>query len=140
VNAGGTTALQGTLTYTPPPAAPVAAMGITAAAYTNNDLSANTATTLFVLDTSLDQVAIQSPPANGILVATGKLGVEAAPQAGFDIASRLINGVTVQNGGFAALVVNNTYGFYHINTLTGQATFIQHFKVPVVDIAVALGQ
>jgi hypothetical protein len=94
-NAGGTTALQGTLTYTPPPAAP----GITAAAYTNSDLSANTATTLFVLDTTLDQGAIQSPPANGLLVATGKLGEEAAPQAGFDIASRLLNGETVLNGG-----------------------------------------
>jgi hypothetical protein len=139
VNAGTTTP-QGTLTYTPPPAAPVAALGITAAAYTNNDLSTNTATTLFDIDTTLDQVAIQSPPGNGILVATGKLGVDAAPQAGFDIASRLINGVTVLNGGFAALVVNSTYGFYHINTSTGQATLINNFKVPVVDIAVALSQ
>ena len=140
VNAGGTTTAQGTLTYTPPPAAPVAALGITAAAYTNNDLSTNTATTLFDIDTTLDQVTIQSPPGNGILVATGKLGVDAAPQAGFDIASRLINGVTVLNGGFAALVVNSTYGFYHINTSTGQATLINNFKVPVVDIAVALSQ
>jgi Domain of unknown function (DUF4394) len=140
VNAGGTTALQGTLTYTPPPAAPDAALGITAAAYTNNDLSTNTATTLFDIDTTLDQVAIQSPPGNGILVATGQLGVDAAPQAGFDIASRLINGVTVLNGGFAALVVSNTYGFYHINTSTGQATLINNFKMPVVDIAVSLSQ
>jgi len=139
VNAGTTTP-QGTLTYTPPPATPVAALGITAAAYTNNDLSTNTATTLFDIDTTQDQVAIQSPPANGILVATGMLGVDAAPQAGFDIASRLINGVTVLHGGFAALVVNDTYGFYHINMSTGQATLIQNFKVPVVDIAVALGQ
>ena len=140
VNAGGTTALQGTLTYTPPPAAPVAALGITAAAYTNNDLSSNTATTLFDIDTTMDQVAIQFPPGNGILGATGTLGVDADPQAGFDIASRLVNGGTVLNGGFAALVVSGTSGFYHINTLTGQATLIQHFKVPVVDIAVALDQ
>ena len=74
VNAGGATALQGPLTYTPPPAAPVVALGITAVAYTNNDLSATTATTLFALDTTLDQVAIQSPPGNGLLVATGHLG------------------------------------------------------------------
>jgi hypothetical protein len=140
VNAGGTTALQGPLTYTPPPAAPVAALGITAAAYTNNDLSSNTATTLFDIDTTMDQVAVQSPPGNGILVATGKLGVDADPQAGFDIASRLVNGETVLNGGFAALVVSGTSGFYHINTLTGHATLIQHFKVPVGDIAVALDQ
>ena len=79
MNAGGTTALQGPLTYTPPPTAPVAAPGITAAAYTNNDLSANTGTTLFDIDTTLNQVAIQSPPGNGILVATGTLGIDAAP-------------------------------------------------------------
>jgi hypothetical protein len=140
VNAGGTTAQQGPLTYTPPPAAPVPALGITAVAYTNNDLRADTATTLFALDTTLAQVAIQSPPGNGLLVATGQLGVDAAPPAGFDIASRLSKGVTVLNGGFAALVVHDTSGFYHINTLTGRARLIQHFQVPVVDIAVALDQ
>ncbi len=103
-------------------------------------MSANTATTLFDLDTTLGQVAIQSPPGNGILVATGTLGIDAAPQAGFDIASRLLHGVTVLNGGFAALVVNGTAGFYHINTSTGHATLIHHFRVPVVDIAVSLDQ
>lgn len=140
VNAGGTTARQGPLTYTAPPAAPVTALGITAVAYTNNDLSATTATTLFALDTTLDQVAIQSPPGNGLLVATGQLGRDAAPQAGFDIASRLSQGVTVLNGGFAALSVNDTYGFYHINTLTGHARLLHHFTEPVVDIAVSLAQ
>ena len=140
VNAGGATAQQGPLTYTPPPAAPVAALGITAVAYTNNDLSATTATTLFALDTTLDQVAIQSPPGNGILVATGQLGREAAPPAGFDIASRLSKGVTVLNGGFAALFVHDTYGFYHINPLTGHARLLHHFTEPVVDIAVSLAQ
>jgi hypothetical protein len=53
------------------------APGLTGAAYTNNDAAPNggaTATTLFDVDTSLDQVVIQSPPGNGILVATGKLG------------------------------------------------------------------
>lgn len=140
VNTGGTTAMQGTLTYTAPPAAPVAALGITAAAYTNNDLSANTATTLFDIDTSMDQVAIQSPPGNGILVATGKLGVDAASQAGFDIASRVVNGTTVLNGGFASLQVGGSYGFYHINVLTGRATHIGNFPVPVIDIAITLDQ
>ncbi len=41
---------------------PVTATGITGAAYTNNDLDANTATTLFDVDSLQDQVAIQSPP------------------------------------------------------------------------------
>ena len=50
VNAGGTTAQNGTLTYTAPPAQPAPAMGVTGAAYTNNDVPPNgtpTATTLF---------------------------------------------------------------------------------------------
>ncbi len=39
VIAAGVTAANATLTYTPPPASPVAALGLTAAAYTNNDLN-----------------------------------------------------------------------------------------------------
>ena len=62
-------------------------MGVTGAAYTNNDFEPNpatakTGTTLFDIDTMLDQVVIQSPPNNGILVATGKLGVDADAAGG----------------------------------------------------------
>ena len=90
VNAGGVTVANATLTYTAPPATAVPATGVTAAAYTNNDLNQpDTGTTLFDLDTMQDQVAIQSPPGNGILVATGKLGVDAGRRAGFDIYSLL---------------------------------------------------
>lgn len=92
VNAGGVTAANATLTYTAPPATPAPAMGATGAAYTNNDVTpsgAPTATTLFDLDTTMDQIVIQSPPGNGILVATGKLGIDAGPSAGFDIYSQM---------------------------------------------------
>ena len=69
---------------------------MTAAAYTNNDLNQpRTATTLVGIDTTLDQVVIQSPPGNGVLVATGQLGVDAGPNAGFDIFTRLSRGVAV---------------------------------------------
>ena len=107
VNDLGVTAPNATLTYTIPPATPVVpALGVTAAAYTNNDLNQpSTGTTLFDLDTTLDQVVIQSPPGNGILVATGKLGVDAAPASGFDIYSLLVDGVTVANVPFATLAV-----------------------------------
>lgn len=71
--AAGTTTVDGTLTY-PPATMPVA--GVSAAAYTNNDLDPNTATTLFDLDTSLDQIAIQAPANSGQLSATGKLTIE----------------------------------------------------------------
>ena len=45
------------------------ALGVTGAAYTNNDLDTNTNTTLFDIDITLDQVSVQSPPNNGSLVA-----------------------------------------------------------------------
>ncbi len=142
VNDLGVTAPNATLTYTIPPATPVvAALGVTAAAYTNNDLNQpSTGTTLFDLDTTLDQVVIQSPPGNGILVATGKLGVDAAPASGFDIYSLLVDGVTVANVPFATLAVNDTYRFYAINLTTGQAFSLGRFDEAVVDIAVPLNQ
>lgn len=85
VNAGGTTVNDGTLNYTPG----TPAMGIVGSAYTNNDLSALTATTLYALDSSLDQIAVQSPANAGSLAATGKLTVNAAEVAGFDIYSTI---------------------------------------------------
>jgi hypothetical protein len=141
VNAGGVTVANATLTYTAPPATPVPALGVTAAAYTNNDLNQpNTGTTLFDLDTTLDQVVIQSPPGNGILVATGKLGVDAAAAAGLDIYSVLADGVTVANFPFATLAVNGGYRFFTINPTTGQALSLGRFDDVVVDIAIPLNQ
>ena len=136
VNDGGVTVANATLTYTPPPAAAVAAPGVTAAAYTNNDLHPNTATTLVDLDTMLDQVVIQSPPGNGFLVATGKLGVDASAPAGFDIYSVLSDGVTVGNVPFASLSVNGRYRLYSINLTTGQAFSLGRLGEAVVDIAI----
>jgi hypothetical protein len=66
---------------TPPPTA----LGVTGAAYTNNDADPNTGTTLFDIDSTLDQVSIQSRPASGQLAATGKLGVDTGPAVGSDI-------------------------------------------------------
>jgi hypothetical protein len=140
-NVNGVTAANAALTYTAPPAMPVAALGVTAAAYTNNDLNQpGTGTTLFDLDTTLDQVAIQSPPGNGILVATGKLGVDAVAASGFDIYSLLEDGVTVANFPFATLAVNGAYRFYSVNLTTGQAISLGAFDEAVVDIAIPLGQ
>jgi hypothetical protein len=140
VNTGGVTAANGTLTYTVPPAAAVPALGITGAAYTNNDLDVATATTLLDIDTTMDQVAIQSPPATGLLVANGKLGVDVDPQVGFDIYSRIVNGVAVANRGFASLVVNGRAGLYRIRAFTGAATLLGRFHESIVDIALPLNQ
>jgi hypothetical protein len=142
VNPGGVTLNDGTLTYTAPPATPVTAPGVTAAAYTNNDLDGNTVTTLFDIDSTLDQISVQSPANNGILVATGKLGFDTAETVGFDIYSTLSNGTTVKNRGYAALTsaVDGRSRFYRVSLLTGRATLITEFNDSVIDLAIPLNQ
>jgi len=96
VNAGGTTAVQMMLNTgptTPPAPPPPPVLGVSGAAYTNNDnepANPTTNTTLFDINTMSDQVVIQSPPASGTLVATGSLGVDAGPWVGLDIYSSLV--------------------------------------------------
>ncbi|MGN9813478.1 DUF4394 domain-containing protein [Micromonospora sp. BQ11] len=137
VNPGGTTIADATLTYPPSPAA---ALGLTGAAYTNNDLDPNTATTLFDIDTTLDQVAVQSPANTGQLAATGKLGVNTDPRTGFDIHSTTRNGRTVANRGYAVLNIAGTSSVHAIDLLTGNATPTGSFDRPhtVVDLAIPL--
>ena len=97
---------------------------------------------MFDIDTTLDQVVIQSPPNNGSLVATGLLTVDADTPVGFDIFTRLRQGVAIANNAFATLVVDGTTGFYRINQLAGTAILIGNFSDdfddPVVDIAIWL--
>jgi hypothetical protein len=135
VNAGGVTLVDGVLNYT----AGTAALGVVGAAYTNNDLNAATATTLFDLDTTLDQIALQVPPNAGSLSATGKLNVDAAAVAGFDIFTTLDEtGAAAGNRGFGVLQVAGVTGFYRINTLTGAAKLLSALDKPLVDIALPL--
>lgn len=135
----GQTQTDGTLNY-PGPTPVNPATGLAGAAYANNDLDPNTGTTLFDIDTSLNQVVIQSPPNAGSLVATGLLTVDPDTPVGFDIYTRLSDGVAITNNGFASLVVGGVTGFYRINFLTGQAILIDYFYDEVVDIAIPLNQ
>ena len=135
----GQTQTDATLNYPGPPAVNPAT-GLTGAAYTNNDLDPNTGTTLFDIDTSLNQVVIQSPPNAGSLVATGMLTVDADRPVGFDIYTELQNNVAINNSGFASLVVGGVPGFYRVNFLTGQAFLIDYFGDAVIDIAIPLNQ
>jgi Domain of unknown function (DUF4394) len=140
VNAGGVTIADATLNYT----AGTAATGVTGAAYTNNDLDPNTGTTLLDLDSNMDQVAVQSPPNNGSLVATGKLTVDTTPAVGFDIYSTIRNGTTFDVEAFASLTsaLDGRVRFYEINLFTGKATQRGRFKSQdqVIDIAIPLSQ
>lgn len=146
VNAGGTTLVDDPLDY--PPATPVNAVGpnatgVTGSAYTNNDLDASTGTTLYALDTNLDQIALQSPPNDGTLAATGKLGVDANGSVGFDIYSTIRDGVTVNVQALASLrTENGASTLYSINLPTGKATPRGNFSNQnrVIDIAIPLNQ
>lgn len=135
----GATTVNAALT-TPPTAGTT--LGVTAAAYTNNDLDATTATTLFDLNTVSDRVVIQAPPANGTLNPTGNLGVDAGTDAGFDIYSRLRDGITSEVKAFAALTAGGRARLYTLNLLTGQASLRGTFRLShqVVDLAVPLDQ
>jgi hypothetical protein len=141
VNAGGTTIADGTLNYlvgTPP--APQTALGVTGVGYTNNDLDPATATTLFDVDGTMDQVAVQSPPNAGVLFATGKLGLDTGSPIGFDVYSTLRNGVAIRNAGFASLSAGGARGFYRVDLLTGAAILIGRLGDDVVDVAAPLDQ
>ncbi|MEV0283450.1 MULTISPECIES: DUF4394 domain-containing protein [unclassified Kribbella] len=136
--AAGTTATDGTLAYPGvPPAPPTTATQVTAAAYTNNDLDPNTATTLFDIDTMLDQVVIQSPANAGLLAATGKLTIDVGPWAGFDISTRRDG-----NRGFAVLETGGRMRLYDIGLTTGKATRLGSFpsNARVVDLAIPLAR
>lgn len=131
-----------TLVDTPLNNSGVPALGVTGAAYTNNDLDPATGTTLFDIDTTLDQVSIQSPPNNGSLVGTGLLTVDPDTPVGFDIYSRTraADGKVLDNEGFASLVVGGQPGFYRVNLLTGRAVLIGPFTEEVIAIAIPIAQ
>lgn len=114
------------------------AQGIVSSAYTNNDLDTNSATTLFNLDATLGQVALQVPPNNGSLAATGKLGVMATGPVGFDILAQGGSTLTRNNLALASMTVDGQAGLYRINLLTGQANLIGALGRPVSDIAITL--
>ncbi|HEU0104450.1 MAG TPA: DUF4394 domain-containing protein [Mycobacteriales bacterium] len=103
-------------TTNPPTSEP--ALGLTAAAYTNNDVDTTTGTTLFDIDTSRDQVTIQAPANGGTTAATGALGVDFGVVTGFDIYAKLTNG---KAGALRSFAVSNDT-LYSIDLLSGAAT------------------
>src|SRR4029079_19602108 len=58
---------------------------VTAAAYTNNDNDAATATTLYDLDGETDTLYTQAPPNDGVLNRVGAVGAPFWAQAGLDV-------------------------------------------------------
>jgi hypothetical protein len=135
-NLGDHTTTEDAVLSTPPALGPT--RGVTAAAYTNNDLNPDTATTLFTIGTGTDEVLVQSPANNGLLAPTGKLGVDAA-NAGFDIYSTLSNGKAVTAAGFATLAgPDGKTSLYSVNLFTGAATSLGKFPIAIGDLAISL--
>lgn len=128
---GGVTSVDGPLTYGPVDPNFGQAPGVSGAAYLNN-FSGATTTTLYVIDATLDVLAIQNPANQGTLTTVGSLGVDASAVVGFDIRS-----VGGQNFGYATLAVGNTTSLYQINLSTGAATLIAPFAAPVRALAIA---
>jgi len=108
----GTTFTDGTLNYGGAPAT-----GVAAAAYTNSVSPTPTSTTLYDIDTRLDQLVTQTPPNAGTLNAVGALRFPTTAVTGFDI-------VGASNTGYASLSVEGyPYAFFaRIDLATGQAT------------------
>ncbi len=131
----GVTATNTALTLAGAPAP-----GVTGAAYTNNDADPTTATTLFDIDSTTDQVAIQAPPAGGVLGPTGKLGVDTSAMVGFDIFADQRDGTTVANRALASLTVDGWSSLYAIDVLTGRATHRGDLPADfaIADIAIPL--
>src|SRR4029079_6264434 len=101
------------------------------AAYTNTFAGA-TSTTLYVLDSNLDILAIQNPPNNGTLTTVGALGVDTSAEVGFDIAPR-------SGTALVSLTVGGSAQLYTINLATGAASLIGPIgsAQPIRDIAIA---
>lgn len=108
-----------TIADTPVPQVGVTGFGwVAGAAYTNNFVGA-TATTLFTINNSRDDLATQTPPNSGTQVPVGALGVAINEVQGLDIA-----GSTNQLA-LAALSPDGAVGphaLYNINLTTGAAS------------------
>ena len=122
-----------------PPAPNTPALGVTGVGYTNNDADANTGTTLFDIDTANDQVVIQLPPNAGTLTLTGKLGLDASADVGFDVFSDIKDGSTQSVRAFATLTTDASR-LYEVDLLTGKLDEVGRFRASqqVIGLAIQL--
>lgn len=116
---------------------PLSRTGVTGAGYINNDNSATTTTTLYDIDTKLDELVLQNPPNAGTLTTVGKLGVDTGSVTGFDVFStRDAQGSAISNAAYAVLTVGGAPALYSIDLVSGAATPLGRLDKAVTDIAV----
>ena len=108
---------------------------VSGAAYTNNFAGATT-TTLYDIDTNLDQLVQQNPANSGTLITVGSLGVDTSALIGFDFYSPT-------NTAFAALTISGVPALYRINLLNGVAFGVDVIGANITSLAIqtqAVGQ
>jgi hypothetical protein len=118
----GAAIIDGTLTYAAADVNAAQNPNVIAAAYTNNDNNVATGTTLYVLDSVLNSLAIQNPPNDGTLNTVGPIGLDLSSLAGFDIYTDAVG----NNTGYAVMQ-NATQGIsrlYTIDLATGTSTLV----------------
>ena len=113
---------------------------VTAVAYTNSFAGATT-TTLYDIDVANDMLYIQTPPNNGVLVAVGALGIQAAGEAGFDISpDNSVAIAAIYGRGFEEGQEEesngNKYRFYYIDLGTGKATNAGKTEKEIIGLAI----
>lgn len=116
-NNGQVAAVDGTLTYTTTDRNTGATPNIVGSAYSNN-IPGPASTTLYDIDSNLDNLVTQNPPNAGVLNTVGSLGVDTTGMVGFDIAG--------SGTAFASLMLTgtNTSSLYSISLETGAATMV----------------
>jgi hypothetical protein len=116
-------------------------------AFTNNDRSSATGTTPFAIDPESRTVKVVLTPepdpntccSEALAEVTGNLGLSAVSSiTGFDILSKVSDGKTTSNTGYASLRSTDTSepNLYKIDLLTGKASKVGDFDKQIADIAV----
>jgi hypothetical protein len=125
-----------------------ATLGVTAAAYTNNDADPGTLTLLNVLNTTTDQLVIQAPPNAGTQNPLGALRVDAGAASAFDIFSVIRNNTTLSVSGLAVLATTGADGttksaLYRVNLASGAVYRVRNGgfgTLSVIGLAIPLVQ
>ncbi len=122
------------------------ATGVAAVAYTNVDSDPATGTTLFDIDVNSDQLLVQNPPNDGVLVGIGApLGIDATGPVGFDLYSSVkdIGGgvlTTTDLAGYATVATAAGRSLYQVTPFSGRLVNLGDLGLPVRDIAIPLAQ
>lgn len=109
--------IDGTLAFAGGDPNAMATPNIVAAGYTNS-ISGTTSTSLYVIDSTLDILALQNPPNAGTLNTVGSLGINVGNQASFDISVRGTAYATYTNNGTGPSL------FGTVNLATGAITTV----------------